>query len=66
MKTDKDLAFKHLQEHKPFKVIYDGEDFGIFTYENGRYQGEIGYIDIENMVRCIRDDNYFIKVEIAN
>ena len=65
MKIDKNLAFKHLMERKPFKVVYDGEDFGIFKFENGRYQGEIGYIDLENMLRCIQDDNYFIKVEIA-
>ena len=65
MKIDKNLAFKNLVERKPFKVIYDGEDFDIFKFENGRYQGEIGYIDLENMLRCIQDDNYFIKVEIA-
>ena len=64
MKIDKSLAFKNLVERKPFKVIYEGVDFGIFTYENGRYQGEIGYIDLENMARCIQDDNYFIKLEI--
>ena len=64
MKIDKSLAFKNLIERKPFKVIYDGEDFGIFKYENGRYQSELGFIDLESMARCIQDDKYFIKLEI--
>ena len=63
-KEDLELDKKHLEERKPFKVIYDGEDFGIFKYENGRYQSELGFIDLESMARCIQDDKYFIKLEI--
>ena len=56
---------KHLKERKPFKINYDGEDFGIYIYnqEKDRYEGKIGHIDFIDMVKIIKDENNFIKLE---
>ena len=81
MKTNNDLELlkKHLQEKKNFKVYYDGDDLGIeynkYNEEDGYYHGIfkdkngnehiIGRLSIEDILRAIVDENYFIKVEIA-
>lgn len=59
MKIEKDLELR-----KPIKLIYDGEDFGVYKFneEKNRYEGIIGYLDIETIIRAIRDKDYFIQV----
>lgn len=59
MKIEKDLELR-----KPIKLIYDGEDFGVYKFneERNRYEGIIGYLDIETIIRAIRDKDYFIQV----
>jgi len=54
-----------LELHKPFKVIYDGEDFGIYKYNPNKnwYEGVIGHIPMDKMLQAIVDQNYFIKLE---
>ena len=65
-----ELIKKTLKERKPFKVIYDGDDDGIYYFDENknRYQGEFGYLDIEAMVEIIKhmelNDNYFIQLEL--
>lgn len=54
----------NLKLRKPFRVIYDGEDFGIYEYKNGRYEGVIGYIPLKEMVTIIKDKDHFIKLEV--
>lgn len=56
----------NLKERKPFHVIYDGEDFGIYHYnqDQDRYEGTIGYIPLQEMVQIIKDYKHFIKLEI--
>ena len=53
-----------LRDRKPFQVIYDGEDFGIYRFneEKGRYEGVIGFIPLEEMVAIIKDKDHFIKL----
>ena len=68
MKSKKDMELiKHLNERKDFKVILDGDEFGIYKYnqEKKRYQGVIGYLKIETMIQAIENEEYFIKLEIA-
>ena len=57
---------KHLNERKDFKVIFDGEDFGIYKYDKDkdRYQGMFGYVKIPAMIQAIEDETYHIKLEI--
>ena len=58
MKKEKNLELfkKQLKDRKPFKVIYGGEDDGIYIYDKtkNRYQGEFGYIDLEGMLEAIK------------
>ena len=58
-----DKLVSNLRNRKPFKIIYDGEDFGTYIYnqEKNRYEGVIGHIDLEAMYRAIKDNNYFIQ-----
>lgn len=57
---------------KPFIVIYDGDDDGIYYYDaiRNRYQGEFGYISMEGMLEVIKhmelQDNYFIQLELVD
>ena len=65
MKIENTLEYSmnHLKNHEPFKVIFDGEDFGIYKYEpEYGYVGIVGHIPMEGMVKAIKDKNYFIKV----
>ena len=57
---------EHLKNRLPFKVIYDGEDFGVYTFNsiNQRYEGIIGHIDLIDMVTIIKSDS-FIELEIV-
>jgi hypothetical protein len=40
-----------LQKGKPIRLIYDGDDFGIYTFnkETRRYEGIIGYLTIDTI-----------------
>lgn len=67
-----ELIKRYLKLRKPFKVIYDGDDDGIYYYDSAknRYQGEFGYIDLEGMVEIVKHmelgDNYFIQLEVID
>lgn len=68
-KNDLDLLKKNLEELKPFRVIADNYDFGIFEYskeDECYHQKETGWykLDTNAMLRAIMDENYFIKVEM--
>lgn len=70
MKTKKDLEYlkKHLEDRKPFKIIYDGIDFGTYYYDNNEFyvsEEFYGKINIKGMLQAIVDENYFIKLEIV-
>ena len=56
----------NLKERKPFHVIYDGDDYGIYKYNNekNRYEGVIGHIDLKDMLKIIKDKEHFIKLEV--
>lgn len=66
-REDASILLKNLEEKKDFKVIYDGKDFGVFHYakEHGIYQGDVGFLKIESMLRAIKDESYFIKLELV-
>lgn len=74
MKIEKNMELikRYLKLRKPFKVIYDGDDDGIYYYDSAknRYQGEFGYIDLEGMVEIVKHmelgDNYFIQLEVID
>ena len=74
MKKEKNMeSFKeHLKQKKPFKVIYGGEDDGIFIYDStkNRYQGEFGFIDIEGMLEAIKhmelNEDWHIVLELID
>lgn len=67
-----DLIRQYLKLRKPLIVIYDGEDDGIYYYDEirNRYQGEFGYLDMESMIEIVKHmelgDDYFIKLEVLN
>lgn len=54
----------NLKDRKPFHIIYDGEDFGIYTFNNetNRYEGVIGHIGLKEMLEIIKDKEHFIKL----
>ncbi len=55
---------KKLENREPLRVFYDNQDFGVFKYDSNRkaYQGEIGYLELEVMLKAIKYSNYFIQV----
>ena len=57
----------NLKERKPFHVIYDGDDFGIYEYNNEtkRYEGAIGHIGLKEILEIIKDKEHFIKLEVS-
>ena len=63
----KELLMKLLTERKPFRVFIEDSDFGIYVYdpEKKRYQGVIGYIPLESMVKVINgyDEVSHIRIE---
>lgn len=67
-----DLIKQYLKLRKPLIVIYDGEDDGVYYYDEirNRYQGEFGYLDMESMIEIVKHmelgDDYFIKLEVLN
>lgn len=79
-KTNEDLELlkKNLQDRKPFNILFDDETIGIEYIEFGNddhcYHGVchdstgnkiyFGRITIEQILRAITDENYFIKVSI--
>lgn len=67
IRNDLELLKKHLEGKKDFKVIFDGEDFGIYKYDADRnaYVGEIGNIALSGMIQAIEDKSYHIQLEIA-
>lgn len=81
-KTNEDLEYskKHLEERKPFKIYYDGDDLGIlcdcYNKEDGYYHGILktekrgtivsGRIKVETILRAIIDENYWIQVKPVN
>lgn len=58
----------NLKDRKLFHIIYDGDDFGIYHFneEKQRYEGIIGHIDLKSMVEIIKDKESFIKLEVTN
>ena len=79
-KEDLELNKKHLEERKPFKIYYEGDDLGIecdcYNSKDGYYHGikknnngeyEVwGRIDIQTILRAIVDENFWIKVKRVN
>lgn len=68
MKKEKNLELlkKQLKQRGKFKVYFDGEDLEVFTFNpaKNRYEGEIiGYLDLETIVKAIKDDSFWIQVE---
>ena len=55
----------NLRERKPFYVIYDGDSFGIYKFneQKQRYEGVIGNIDLKSMIEIIKDKESFIRLE---
>lgn len=68
MKNEKNMElFKNLEMKKDFKVFLDSVDFGVYKYnkEKNIYQGEIGYVTLESMLKAIKDKTYFLQVELV-
>lgn len=75
---DLELLKKNLQDRKPFKILFEDDTNGIefieFNNEDHCYHGVcydntgnkiyIGRITIEQVLRAITDEKYFIKVSI--
>ena len=79
-KTNEDLELlkKHLQNRKAFKIYFDNDTNGIdhiefdnddycyhgVCYDNSGNKILVGRITIEQVLRAITDDKYFIKVDV--
>lgn len=47
---------------KPVRVIYAGEDFGIYHFQEDKgYVGTIGYIKIKDILDIVNGKNNFIE-----
>ena len=67
-KLDSDYKIQHFESKKPFKLIYDGDNWGTYNYNEhkGKYDGFMGTFENETILRAIRDKSYFIQVEPVN
>lgn len=63
---NKELLMKLLIAKKPIRVFIEGDDFGIYTYDETkkRYQGVIGYIEVEDVLRVINGDKELDHLQI--
>jgi len=60
-----ELLINDLKERKPFKVMIDGVDFGIYKFNPNtkKYEGVIGCIELTKMLEIIKNPKHFIKLE---
>ena len=58
------LMIEHLKARKPIRVILDGMDMGIYTFneEKQRYIG-FGYLTLDAIKRILKREIEFIKIE---
>ena len=66
IESNMDLKLQNFNEKKPFNLIYDGDNWGIYEFneEKQKYEGFMGSFENETIIRAIKDSNYFIKVEL--
>lgn len=57
---------KLLIAKKPIRVYLLGEDFGVYRYNEHkkRYEGGIGYLELNTIIRCINGDDDLDHLEI--
>ena len=64
MKNDILELFNDIKNHKPIRVYFADEDFGVHEWneETQRYESFLG-ITIEELVKIIKTPNHHIKIE---
>ena len=53
---------KDIQDRKPIRVIYDGEDYGEYIWKNERYEGVIGYLTLDQLKKVLKKEIDFIEI----
>lgn len=63
-KEDLELIYKDIENRKPIRIIFDGDDFGIYEWneKTKRYEDFLGFT-IEELIKIIKTPNHFIKIE---
>ena len=53
-----------LKNRNPIRVILDGDDFGIYKFneEKERYEGIIGYLTLDKIKMILREEIDHIKI----
>lgn len=54
-----------ITQRKPIRVLYEGDDFGIYRYdeESNSYKGAVGSIDLRIVKEAVLDKDFFIQIE---
>lgn len=55
---------ENLKNRNPIRVIFDGDDFGIYKFneEKERYEGIIGYLTLDKIKMILREEIDYIKI----
>ena len=55
---------ENLKNRNPIRVIFDGEDFGIYKYneEKERYEGIIGYLTLDKIKMILKKEINYIEI----
>ena len=63
-KEDLELIYKDIEQRKPIRVIFGGDDFGVYEWneETQRYEDFLGFT-IKELIKIIKTPNHFIKIE---
>jgi len=53
-----------LKQGKPIRLIYGGDDFGIYTFNRltRRYEGIIGYLTADTLKRILNKELDFMEI----
>ena len=62
----KNNLLKQLKEHKPVNVYLNNEFYDKFYYQNGIYQGKLGYLTLDNLLNVLNGKLDFIRIEVSN
>ena len=54
---------KQLKEHKPIEIYLENEYYDTFFYQGDKYQGQFGYITVENLVEAVKGKYSHLRIE---
>lgn len=54
---------KQLKDHKPIEIYLENDYYDTFYYQYDKYQGQFGYITLENLVEVVKGKYSHLRIE---